>query len=303
VRVALESENGLKAGPIRREIRRLTREARKYLRGASTLSKRLKQFNRFFFIDAGFGPAVEGDSAESLLIHKVLQNRRGNCVGLAQAYLVIAQRLHLPVVAAATPTHLLVRWVDGAERVNVELLERGLGRSDAEYRQEHAIREADPSQPVFLRDLSSEEVAARIFNNRGVLRSRAGVPEEAAGDYQRAVELDPRFPAPHYNLALDLLNAGRAAEALAHLDAALALHPSDPWALNNRALVRWRLGQATEAVMDLERALAIQSEFPTARRNLELVRAAMNRSPVLSDAPPAAAPGIDRGSELTGPRP
>jgi regulator of sirC expression with transglutaminase-like and TPR domain len=303
VRIALESDPDLRARRIRREIRRLVQQANEALRGAATQTEKRERFNHFFFTDAGFGPAGLEDSAEPLLIHKVLQTRRGNCVGLAQAYLIIAQRLELPVVGVATPTHLLVRWVEGTELVNTELLEGGLQRSDVEYRRQHAIRETDPSTPIFLRDLGADEVAARIFNNRGVLRSRMGALEDAEADYRRAIELDPRFPAPRYNQALDLLNTGRAADALPYLEAALALHPADPWALNNRALVRMKLGRLQEALLDLQQALTIQPELPAARRNLELARAALARQKLISGTATQEEAATGGSGEPTGPQP
>lgn len=277
---------------LRRRIQKLTRDARKSMQTAESTEERIARFNHFFFEQAGFRPLTGEESQSSLLLNHVLQDRRGNCVGLTQAYLAIAERLKLPVVAAATPTHLFIRWRANGERVNVELLETGTQRSDSEYRERYRIREANPDDPLFLRDLGSREVAARVHNNLGVVQSRAGRLDQAGVEYARALELDPRFPAPLYNRGLDHLTSGRAREALEDLEAALALYPSDAWALNNHGLARLRLGERERALESFRKALAIDPDFETAKANLRLVE-------------PGNPPGEDASSfgTTTGPRP
>lgn len=304
IQIAVELDPQARPREIRRQLERLAEGARRAVPRGLAPHQQRERFNRFFFSDAGFKPASDQDSAESLLIHQVLRRRQGTCVGLTQVYLILAERLSLPVVGSATPTHLFVRWVDEEGQVNSELLESGAEHSDSEYRIRHRIQEADPANPVFLRNLTSLEVAARLYNNRGVIRSRAGSLDSAAADYQRAAVMDPRFPAPAYNRGLDQLSSGRPAEALADFDLAIALYPADSWALNNRGLAKSRLGRRAEAAEDFQKALAVEPDFPAAKKNLELVmRAAAGSTEAqgVSAAQPAQ-PGAADG-EPAGPRP
>jgi len=304
VLIATQADPASSARQIRRAINRLEHDAKKALRQASALQERKERFNHFFFSVAGFKPDGNQNSVDGLLLHDVLRRRQGTCVGLAQVYLILAERLDLPVVAASTPIHLFARWVDGESRINTELLEEGAEHPDSYYQAQHRIHEPDPARPVFLRNLTSRDVAARIYNNLGVIRSRSGLLEAAAEYYARSIELDPRFPAPHYNRGVDDLNAGRPKEALANFDAALSIYPADPWALNNRALAHLRLGQDEESKEDLRAALALDPDFPAARKNLQLLTPEAGIRARGPAPPPGSGPQTAPVSgEAAGPRP
>ncbi len=308
IAIATESDPEASARKIRRELNRLEKKAKRRIREAGDVRERRELFDRFFFTEAGFrGSAIadsqhpEGGGSEDgsgLLLHEVLETRSGTCVGLAQVYLILADRLSLPVVGAATPAHLFVRWLNGGERINTELLEQGAEYPDADYRTRYRIREADPSNPVFLRDLGTPEVTARIYNNRGVLRSQVGHFEAAASDYARAIDLDVRFPAPYYNRGLDELNSEQLGEALSSFDAALALHPNDAWALNNRGLAHLKLGQLEQAEEGFKSAVAIEPGLAAARTNLSLVSSRINRGNRVSEGQ-TATEGTGSSSETT----
>jgi regulator of sirC expression with transglutaminase-like and TPR domain len=233
----------------------------------------------------------------------VLERRTGTCAGLAQAYLVLTERLGLPVVAVATPNHIFVRWLDGSKYVNVELLEAGKQVSDEEYRQRSRISEADPSNPVFLRNLGPMELLARVYNNLGVIRSRAGDLEGGFKDYGKAIHLDPRFPAPYYNRGLDHLNAGRASDALPDLDTALMLYPADARALNNRGLARMRLGRWVAAIEDFEKGMALDPALPACRKNLDIARLLLRGSKRSTDSAHQESSPEAEGGEPAGARP
>jgi len=308
IAIATESDPEASARKIRRELNRLEKKAKRRIRAAEDLQERRELFDRFFFTQAGFRGSTavdperpEGGGSETgsrLFLHDVLETRSGTCVGLAQVYLILAERLRLPVVGSATPAHLFVRWVDGGVRINTELLEQGAEYPHADYRTRYRIHEAEPSNPVFLRDLTTDEVAARIYNNRGVLRSQVEHLDAAASDYARAIDLDARFPAPYYNSGLDQLNSGQLNEALSSFDAALALHPNDAWALNNRGLAHLKLGQLEQAEEDFRSAVAIEPGLTAARTNLSLVSSRINRGNRVSEGQ-TVTEGTGSSSETT----
>ena len=301
--LACAEDPGAEARRIRAVLKRLSRQAAEATAGASSLQERRERFDRFFFRTAGFGGEADASTREGLLLHRVLERRRGTCVGLAQAYLALAERLGLPVVAVATPNHIFVRWLEEGRHVNVELLEAGKQIADEEYRQRNRIREADPSNPIFMRNLNTTELLARVYNNLGVIRSRSGDIDGGISNYGEAIRLDPRFPAPHYNRGLDHLNAGRVQNALSDLDAALTLHPADAWALNNRGLARLRIGKWEAAIEDLEKALAVDPTLPAGRKNLEIARLLLRDSKLPANSPRQEGRQEGAGGELAEPRP
>lgn len=66
------------------------------------------------------------------------------------------------------------------------------------------------------------------------------------------------------NLALQLLDRGRASEALTHLDAALAREPGSIVLHNNRAMILAALGRHAEALVEIDGVLAAVPALPEA---------------------------------------
>jgi tetratricopeptide (TPR) repeat protein len=88
-------------------------------------------------------------------------------------------------------------------RLNLGLLLHEAGR----------LREAER----VYRDAIKALAHASLFFNLGVLLEDMVRPAAAAGAYQWALRLDPRFADAHYNLALLLKRMGRAKDAIRHM--------------------------------------------------------------------------------------
>jgi tetratricopeptide (TPR) repeat protein len=77
---------------------------------------------------------------------------------------------------------------DGALAVSAYLAVRGESKETALERTAEAVRAAPKS--------------AANHNNRGIALLRAADPDQAAKEFERAIELDPALPGPYYNLAI-----------------------------------------------------------------------------------------------------
>jgi len=185
--------------------------------------------------------------------------------------LALAEQLGVPIFAVATPTHVFLRYDDGKTRVNIEPFQQGAALSDEQYMREHRIPERSIEKGVFLRNLTVDEFLARAHNNLGVIYSQRKDYASAVVEYDRAAELDSRFPAPLYNLGNDLLLQDEPRRAARRFSKALRLHPDDVWALNNRGLARLKLQKTEKAREDFEAALRIDPSFEQARRNLDQI--------------------------------
>src|SRR5712692_2461347 len=99
--------------------------AARALSGATSPGETIERLNAFLFEAEGFHPTYDLTSPDHLLLDGVLVGKKGHCVGLATVYLVLAEELHLPIYAVATPKHVFVRWDDGKLRRNIELFQKG----------------------------------------------------------------------------------------------------------------------------------------------------------------------------------
>lgn len=257
------------AGALRARLDRLADQARGLVDTQRDAVSRVESLNRFIFGHLGIGPASDLTDADNLLLTRVLDRRQGYCVGIASLYLVLAERLGLPIYAVATPSHAFVRYDDGATRINIETLQSGSQVPDEQFILAERIPEKSIRKGVFMRNLSAEEFLAQVHNNLGVIYSRRGSVAQAAEDYRRATDLAPRFPAPYYNYASDLLKYGDYRRAARLFTKSLRLYPIDVWALNNRALAYIKMGKREKARKDFEAALRIEPGFEQARKNLE----------------------------------
>jgi len=71
----------------------------------------------------------------------VIDRKQGYCVGIAALYLLVAERLDLPIHAVATPSHVFLRFDDGAARINIETLQGGASVPDEQYIRDQKIPE------------------------------------------------------------------------------------------------------------------------------------------------------------------
>jgi regulator of sirC expression with transglutaminase-like and TPR domain len=225
--------------------------------------------NRLLFNELRVKGSQELKDPCNLLPGRVLERKQGYCVGIAALYLVLAERLGLPIYAVATPAHVFLRYDDGVRRINIETFQRGAHLPDEQYVREHHIPERSIRRGVFLRNLTAGEFLAQVHNNLGVIFSERGLYERAATEYEEAVRLDPRLPAAWYNHGNDLLRQGDRRRAVRMFSRALRLYPTDVWALNNRGLAWLRLGDERKARKDFGAALRLDPAFEPARRNLE----------------------------------
>jgi tetratricopeptide (TPR) repeat protein len=225
-----------------------------------------------------FGPAGIRSSQDlhdpcNLLLSGVLARNQGYCVGVAAVYLAVADELNLPVHAVGTPSHVFLRYDDGATRINIETFNGGASVSDKQYVTQNRIAPVSVQKGVFLEDLTTERFLAQVHNNLGVIYSERRDFQQAAAEYREASRLDRRLPAAWYNLGKDRFEQQQFKEAISAFSKALKLHPNDTWALNNRAMTYRDLKRPDRARVDLDLALRIDPGFEQARQNLAAIGA------------------------------
>ena len=233
---------------------------------------RVGALNRFVFARLAIQATQDLKDPDNLLPSRVLARRQGYCVGIAAIYLALAEGVHWPIHAVATPSHVFLRYDDGTTRINIETLQQGANIPDAQYVREQKIPEKSITRGFFMRNLSTDEFLAQVHNNLGVVYSERKEFERAGREYGEALKLDHRLPAAWYNYGTDLLRQGEQRRAVRCFSKSLRLYSIDVWALNNRGLAWLKAGKMDRARRDFEAALGIDPQFAPAQRNLASLR-------------------------------
>ena len=80
--------------------------------------KVIQVINNYLFIEAGF---IDTDNEwRTFFLNRVIDEKRGSCLGLSILYLSLAQKLNLPVYLVTAPKHYFVRYDDGKFKQNIE---------------------------------------------------------------------------------------------------------------------------------------------------------------------------------------
>lgn len=120
--------------------------------------------------------------------------------------------------------------------------------------------------------LTAYEVVATHVN-RGILRLRRGLIDEAIGDFDTAIALDPRQPEAYLNKAGAVLRRENANEAISLFTIALERNTTRPaLAHYGRAVANESLGNLSAAYRDYSAASRIEPEWSEPRQELTRFR-------------------------------
>jgi hypothetical protein len=137
--------------------------------------------------------------ANNLFLTGLLRTKRGSCVSMPLVYLVIGQRLGMPVHLVTVGRHYFIRWEDPGYRMNIEptIVEKVcVTPDDSVYLEAEGIRR-DQVRGSDLRNLSNGEVVGNLFFTRSCYwATRGGKGEnQRRRDLSRARCLAPDDPA------------------------------------------------------------------------------------------------------------
>ena len=138
----------------------------------------------------------------------------------------------------------------------------------------------DDAHALYRKSLAShyEQELSETRNSLGNALRALNRPEEAIGQYQKALAVWPRDFNARNNLADVLLMLGRTEEAVAHFEQALAVRPDSAEAHFNLGNVLLGLDRHQEAMARYEQALAIQPNYAEAHNNFGQALLALGRA-------------------------
>jgi formylglycine-generating enzyme required for sulfatase activity/regulator of sirC expression with transglutaminase-like and TPR domain len=215
-----------------------------------------KQFG-FQYTDAVDPSGIPIDSSE-LFLHGLLKNRRGYCMNLSLLYLIVGERLGLPIYGVALPNHFFVRYETENQKFNIESTQNGISLPDKYYYDRFSV-EDNPPDKFFMKNLSKKETLGSYFsnvgmayykhsqptraifylnlstkinplsieahNNLGNIYSEQKQPENAISQYLKAIEADPKNMAGLFNLGIAYMESGKSQQAVDAFQKALGVNP------------------------------------------------------------------------------
>jgi len=121
--------------------------------------------------------------------------------------------------------------------------------------------------------------SAETHRNLGIVLTQAGRIEEAIGEFDVALRLEPDLADAHHNLALALLREGRVPEAIDQWEQALRIDPDYAEAHCNLGVALQQLGEIEEAIGHYEQALRAKPDYAEAHYNLGVALVRLGRVP------------------------
>jgi len=160
---------------IRAKVDDITRRVLALVQAKATDMQKLEALSAFLY-DPGpwnggqvYRYDLDGDplgrDLSNKLLTKYLATRRGNCVSMPVLFVIVGQRLGLPVTLARAPQHLFVKYRtrDGGY-LNIETTDRAQPAPDEWYIRTNEIAPAAVKNGLFLRPLTKREAAVQIVS-------------------------------------------------------------------------------------------------------------------------------------------
>lgn len=127
-------------------------------RPANTYHASLKTIDRN---DKLFRVSMRPADARKILQRPAAVFRQADCDVSVLLYMIVAERLRLPVTAVWMPAHMVLRWqVPGGDHINVETQYARVGPDDDGYRVKYNVRPAEEELFGYMRPLQPAELKA-----------------------------------------------------------------------------------------------------------------------------------------------
>lgn len=165
-----------------REIEQLFHELWRQMEEEMTPHDRVKVFNDVFFNQFKFRANTKNfHSPANSMINTVLETKKGNPISLCAVYLLLAQKMELPIYGVNLPNLFILTYKVGDDAFYVNVFNRGLifTREDIDNYLENLQLE---KQDIFYEPCSHLDIVLRALRN-------LIVSFEKLGDYHKADEI------------------------------------------------------------------------------------------------------------------
>ena len=169
---------------LKEEMEKLTLAARKKLKEQDKPEDIIRVLRTVIHDEMGYGYTDQVDergvpiNPDELFLHGLLNTRKGYCMNLSLIYLILGQKLGLPLSGVPLPNHFFVRYEKEDIRINIETTERGVSYQDSFYQRRFGASEKI-TNAYFMKNLDARQTLGAYFSNVGMVYYQNQKPERA----------------------------------------------------------------------------------------------------------------------------
>ena len=183
-------------------------------------------------------------NSKELFLHGLLETRNGYCMTLSLIYLIVGERLGLPLFGVALPNHFFVRYDSRGYKVNIETTQGGSLLPDKFYRERFGVVRGDP---FFMKSLGKKQTLGAYFSNVGTVYYKKGRRKQAAFYLEQSVAINPNSLEARNNLGNIYSELKRYDLAIKQYELALTFDPLNVATLFNLGIAQNDLGNNNKA--------------------------------------------------------
>jgi len=259
--------------PLREEVEKLAHSARQNLKGQDK-PEDIIRILRTLIHDAGrydYTNQVDEKGVpvnpEELFLHGLLKTHKGYCMNLSLLYLILGQKLGLPLYGVALPNHFFIRYEQEGVHINIETTERGASYPDSFYQQRFGAL-ADKENSYFMQNLNGRKTLGAYFSNVGMVYYQNQKPERAVFYLGLSTAINPQSIDAQNNLANIYSELKKPHKAIDHYNLALKADPNNSSTLFNLGLALMESGESSKAINAFLQVVQIQTGFSPAHKML-----------------------------------
>jgi len=229
-----------------------------------------------------------------LLLHGLIDTKRGTCGTMPALHVAVGRRLGWPVGLACAGSHYVCRYDDGQVHYNIEATDTGRGGfaagSDQDYIEKEGVSRKAIAVGSDLRKLSGREMLGVFVQARARHFADTGRAELAARDYALAHTLFPNSREVYIGLVGNLMPVGEKLFARSEHGhpLSLAAYLSGLYATGGRANLAGGPLRETDPLWEVERINA--SNRANMQRMMQPPMAGQAYQPPVPGAPPREQP-------------
>ena len=206
-------------------------------------------------------------NSEELFLHGLLKTHKGYCMNLSLLYLILGQKLELPLHGVALPNHFFVRYEQEGVRINIETTERGVSYPDSFYEQRFRTQSYNQSH-YFLKNLDGRQTLGAYFSNIGMIYYQSKKQERALFYMNLSTSINPNSIDAQNNLANIYSELKKPHDAIKHYNLALKANPNNTATLFNLGQVFVEMGNFNKAVNAFLQVVQIDPGFNSVHQML-----------------------------------